>query len=370
MLKKIRLILLGIVLSLYLVNAQSFQTLTCTFLGDIMAHDVNYRMNNYNLIYEDVKDLLLTDDLTFANLEFPIAADLPYSTYPRFNVHPEYVDAAIRAGIDVFSLANNHSCDQDQGGVLKTLDSITLLKRRYGRSIYFSGIQANPDLGIMPETIFHGGIKIGFLALTQFLNVPQDKPYINLVDYNDEKQTADFLDLVRRVSAAYNLFIISFHGGVEYAVRPDTNKAAFFKALIDAGADIVYGHHPHVLQPYEIINKNGMNKLIIYSMGNFISGQTWHINPRKPYSMWANTGDSMLLRVSIQIINGRANVSRVDPIPISNYIKPNKDIVVRKLESLAGQTLYGPWTRYYRVRLEVMNEYLRTNGRTYVRTAE
>ncbi len=370
MLKKTRFILLGLILSIYWLNAQSLHTITCTFLGDIMAHDVNYRMKNYNLIYEDVKDLLLTDDLTFGNLEFPIAADLPYSTYPRFNAHPEYVEAAIRAGIDVFSLANNHSCDQDSEGVLKTLDAMTRLRTRYGRNIYFSGIQEHPDLGIRPETIFHGGIKIGFLAVTQFLNVPQEKPYINLVDYNDEKQTADFLALVRRVSAEYNLFIISFHGGVEYATQPDPGKAAFFKALIDAGADIVYGHHPHVLQPFEIINKNGMNKLIIYSMGNFISGQTWHVNPQKPHSVWANTGDSMLLRVSIQIINGRAHVSRIDPVLISNYIKPNKDIVVRKLEPLAGQTLSGAWTRYYRVRLEVMKEYLHRNHKIPRKEAE
>jgi poly-gamma-glutamate capsule biosynthesis protein CapA/YwtB (metallophosphatase superfamily) len=370
MLKKIGLILLVVILSIYSMHAQSLHRLTCTFLGDIMAHDVNYRMKDYDLIYEDVKDLLLFDDLTFGNLEFPIAADLPYSTYPRFNVHPEYVAAAVKAGIDVFSLANNHACDQDREGVLKTLSAMKLLKQRFGDNIYFSGIQRNPDQEVRPETIYRNGIKIGFLAVTQFLNVPQDKPYVYLVDYNDEKQTEEFLNLVRRESPQYNLFIISFHGGVEYATQSDPKKAAFFKALIDAGADIVYGHHPHVLQPFEIIKKNGMNKLIIYSMGNFISGQTWHVNPQKPHNMWANTGDSMLLRVLIEIINGKAHIYRVNPIPISNYIKPNKDIVVKKLEPLAQQTLYGSWSRYYRVRLEVMKEFLRLNNKLPQKTYE
>ncbi len=356
--KKTVFLLLGIIVCIWSVNAQSSGRLNLTFMGDIMAHDVNYRMKNYNLIYEDVKDLLLNDDLSFANLEFPVDGDLPYSTYPRFNVHSAYVFAAVKAGIEVFSLANNHSLDQGAKGVQKTLLSLVALKQRFGGRLYFSGIRKSLEQKITPQIIYRNGLKIGFLAVTQFSNLPQDKPYINVVDYNDEKQAKSFLAMLKKITGAYDLFILSFHGGIEYATEPDPKKVTFFKALIDAGVDIVYGHHPHVLQPFKIITKNGNKKLIIYSMGNFISGQTWFINPKKPYSKRANTGDSVLLRVSVVITGGNSDIDRVEPIPITHYIKPDKDIVVRRLKPLAARKLHGFWSRYYQVRLELMKEFL------------
>jgi poly-gamma-glutamate capsule biosynthesis protein CapA/YwtB (metallophosphatase superfamily) len=356
--KKIMHIIIYILLGICSVSAQGTSLLECTFLGDIMAHNVNYRMKNYKLIYEGVKDILLTDDLSFANLEFPIVADSPYSTYPQFNVQPPYVDAAIKAGIEVFSLANNHATDQSDEGVLKTLAAILLLKEEAGGNLYYSGLRGNSKQTMMPETIYKNGIKIGFLALTQFLNIPQEQPFVYMVDYNNEEQVKELITLLLRITPHYDLFILSYHGGVEYAEQPDPKKVTFFKALIRAGVDIVYGHHPHVLQPFEVITHNNSSKLIIYSMGNFISGQTWRVNPKDPYSMWANTGDSVLLKVTVEVRNSNAHIKKIQPIPISHYIKPDKDIVVRKLENLAAQSLYSSWSYYYKIRLSLMKKFL------------
>jgi len=358
--KKNIYIILYIFLIILNLEAQTSSLLECTFLGDIMSHNVNYRMKNYNLIYENVKDILLSDDLSFANLEFPIVADRPYSTYPQFNVQPPYVAAAMRAGIEVFSLANNHSTDQSEQGVLKTLAAILLLKEEAGGNLFYSGLRGNITQSIRPETIYKNGIKIGFLALTQFLNIPQEHPFVYVVDYNNEKQVKELIALLSRITSQYDLFILSYHGGVEYAELPDPGKVSFFKMLIQSGVDIVYGHHPHVLQPFEVINYNNAPKLIIYSMGNFISGQTWRVNPKDPYSMWANTGDSVLLKVSIEVRGAEAHIKKVNPIPISHYIKPNKDIVVQKLETLAGQSLYSSWSNYYKIRLARMRKFLKS----------
>ena len=83
--------------------------LVLTFGGDIMAHVENFGMADYNMIYTDIEEIIQNDDFTFANLETPVHEGRAYESYPTFNVQPEYVQAAIDAGFDVFSLANNHT---------------------------------------------------------------------------------------------------------------------------------------------------------------------------------------------------------------------------------------------------------------------
>ena len=91
------------------VFADPGTSLSLSFLGDLMAHIENFRIEDYSVVYEDIRPILISDDLTFSNLETPVDEKLPYKGYPRFNIHKEYVQAAINAGIDVFPLANNHS---------------------------------------------------------------------------------------------------------------------------------------------------------------------------------------------------------------------------------------------------------------------
>ena len=86
--------------------------LVLSFSGDIMAHDVNFKMKDYNRIYDDVRDILLNDDLSFGNVETPVCEERPLSTFPCFNIHKDYLKAAIDGGFDVFSFANNHTNDQ------------------------------------------------------------------------------------------------------------------------------------------------------------------------------------------------------------------------------------------------------------------
>ena len=89
-----------------------------------MMHAVNHVTADYRDIYRDVETLLRDDDLTFANLEFPVDPGRPYGDFPRFNGTPAYLQAAVDAGIDAFSLANNHAFDGAEEGVLQTLRSL------------------------------------------------------------------------------------------------------------------------------------------------------------------------------------------------------------------------------------------------------
>ena len=94
-------------------------------------------------MYAGVRVILLSDDLTFSNLEAPVNENLPYISYPRFNIHREYVQAAIDAGIEVFPLTNNHSLDHDVTGIYQTIGSLMILRDDNEMNIYFPGTRGN-----------------------------------------------------------------------------------------------------------------------------------------------------------------------------------------------------------------------------------
>ena len=149
----------------------STETLDLTFAGDIMAHTVNFAMPQYDRIYEDVRPLLISDDLTFCNFESPVDDDLPMSTYPLFNVHSAYLSAAVAGGFDVFSLANNHSNDQGEAGIMGTLSAVAKIGRA-GKS--FSGLRAAAGDAMAPIVIRKKGWTVLFLAVTEILNTKDD----------------------------------------------------------------------------------------------------------------------------------------------------------------------------------------------------
>ena len=109
-------------------KASKTSELTLSFSGDIMAHDVNFKMKDYNRIYDDIRDILLNDDLTFGNVETPVCEERPLSSFPCFNIHKDYLRAAIEGGFDVFSFANNHTNDQGIQGIDGTIKSFNTLK--------------------------------------------------------------------------------------------------------------------------------------------------------------------------------------------------------------------------------------------------
>jgi poly-gamma-glutamate synthesis protein (capsule biosynthesis protein) len=330
------------------------ETLSLSFLGDIMAHDVNYSRAPYNFIWEGVAEVLQTDDLSFGNLEFPIDPRLPMSNYPRFNVHPSYVDAAIEAGVDIFSLANNHTTDQGADSVRQT--SKVMEKFQAEKGIRFSGIRTNQFDGFIVEEIEYGGWKIGFLAVTAFVNLAKGKELVYLVNYRNDNVKQDLLDMVRNHSSRYDLFILSFHDGIEYALEPHKDKAEFLRELARNGADIIWAHHPHVLQPWEALEHDGKTSLILMSNGNFISGQTWTLNPAEKDPLRADTGESAIFRVIVRKTENGSTLESVDPYLIVNYRHPEHGMVVLSYENLEAASIPQVWKDYYQKRLPDLRE--------------
>lgn len=249
-------------------------------VGDIMSHmpqlpgayDQATKSYNFDPYFAEVKPILEQGDWVMANLETPIAgADIGYSGYPTFNAPNELAEALRNAGFNLLSTANNHSLDKGEKGVLRTLE---LLKELELQAV---GTASSPEEAEQLIIVEKNGIRMGFLAYTYGTNgipIPQGKPYlVSLID--EQKMIAD-IERLREGGA--DVITIALHFGVEYQLTPNEEQKRLARVLVAAGADIIAGSHPHVVQPYEIIetnDKNGTPKqaLIMYSMGNFISNQ-------------------------------------------------------------------------------------------------
>ena len=342
------------------------ETLTFSFVGDIMAHTVNFQMPEYDRIYDDVRDLLQEDDASFANLEFPIDENAPYATYPRFNVHRPYVEAAIRGGFDIFSLANNHSTDRFAGGVTATLDAAAALSEEHG--VLFSGLRRSADDGWQLEVIPFGETTVGFVAFTQFLNDPWNgAELVYLADYRNGDSRTALLEAVAGWDSECDILVVSYHAGVEYVVDPDPGKGAFLRDMVAAGADVVWSHHPHVLQPWELLaGPDGGDKLVLYSLGNFVSGQTWRLSPGDYARRRAFTGDTAVVQVALHADARRSTVVEVRPHLVSTVNDRVAGPMVRELPALVAEHPEESWRRFFYHRSRDVGPYP-SGGRMRVR---
>lgn len=332
------------------------KTLELAFTGDIMAHEVNYRMGNYSKIYENIKPALKSADLCFGNLEIPVVDSLPLSTYPRFNVHTPYVRAAVDAGFTVFSLANNHANDQGSGGILATRKLLASMQPQ----VHSSGLRQFDNEPMRPVTLKVKGREIVFLAVTEILN-SYDKSS-RLVYYVPPKKTERdaFLAEIRRIrrGAPSALFVLSIHlNEPEYVRTVSAEKRVWFRELASAGVDIVWGHHPHVMQEWEsvTVETGGVSRpvLFMYSMGNFISGQRNAIDRENPGAMREYTGDGVIMRVTV----GNGEI-RATPIVVTNYTDPQEGPVVQPFDGQFVSGLDASLASYYSARYEAMRAYL------------
>lgn len=326
------------------------------FTGDIMAHEVNYSMRDYSRIYEGVEPLLHSASLCFGNLEVPVADDLPLSTYPRFNVHAPYVKAAIDAGFNVFSLANNHSNDQGSAGILAT----RALLESQGPNVYSSGLRAIEGEPMRPVILSSGESEVVFLSITEILN--SHDPSANLVYFVPPTKAAreTFLADVRRIRTENPnaLFVLAIHlDEPEYVRTVKRAKREWFRELAAAGVDIVWGSHPHVMQEWEIttVERNHAKRqvLFMYSMGNFISGQRKEINREDPGAYREYTGDAVVLCVTV-----RSGSIKAVPVPLTVYIDPEAGPVLRPFDSSFVASLEKPLQDYYNARYALMRAYL------------
>ena len=228
-------------------------------VGDIMlSREVERKMKQHGLGYpfEKVSDYLKSADFVFGNLEGPIidGPEVPVDVL-KFRA-PEGVEKILfQNNIQILSLASNHIYNQGQAGIDKTvslLDSV---------GIKYTGAGKDQADGQKPAIIEQNGLRIAFLAYTY----PQDNLLLSVASLDKEKMKS----AVENTKKVADLVIVSMHTGKEYSHEPTERQVEFAHSAIDSGADLVLGHHPHVIQPVEIYK----NKNIFYSLGNFIFDQ-------------------------------------------------------------------------------------------------
>lgn len=253
------------------------KTVNISVVGDIMVHapqlsaayDVKTGKYSFDDVFTGVKSYLSTPDLTLGNLETTLAGPAGgYSSYPRFNSPAELLTALKNSGFDVLTNANNHSMDTGQNGVISTIRYLDEAGFRH------TGTASDPAEGTKYLVIDVKGIKLGILAYTYGTNgipVPAGKEY--LVNRLDLQRVKEDIRKIRAEGA--EIVLVCPHFGVEYRREPGTKEKDIVQGLFRAGADIVAGSHPHVLQPMvkrsSAANSEGM--FVAYSLGNFISSQ-------------------------------------------------------------------------------------------------
>ena len=255
-------------------------TITMSIIGDIMCHNTQYmdayseatKSYDFSYVFENIKDYTLNADITVGNLETTFAGKARgYSSYPTFNT-PEILGQNLKdIGLDVLCTANNHSLDKGYNGLVSTIDELDKLGLDHTGT--YSSEESSKNYLIKDVN----GIKIGFLAYTYGTNgipVPSGKNYcINLI--SDNKILSDLTALK---SLNPDIIAVFMHWGQEYVQKPVAEQERLANLLFENGTDIIIGSHPHVLEKMEkrsITLPDGKTKdgFVIYSLGNFISGQ-------------------------------------------------------------------------------------------------
>ncbi len=285
--------------------------------GDVMAHvdNLNSAYNSdtgeYSFIenYIHVKEIIENADFALCNLETVTAGEeSEYSSYPLFNTPAAILDGLKFAGFDALVTANNHSLDRGENGILQTLKEIE------NREMLATGTYSVKGTNYL--TVDIKGIQVSILAYTQHLNgnlplLSKDKHFmINQMD--KEKIIGD----IKAASLHSELILVYLHWGSEYTRGTEDWQPAYAYDLIEAGADVILGTHPHVIRPDEVIMHNGKAKYIIYSMGNFISNFIREDNRNNAIY----TEDGVMINLSFIVgESGSVELAGVDPIPTWPY---------------------------------------------------
>ncbi|MBX2966999.1 MAG: CapA family protein [Cyclobacteriaceae bacterium] len=251
--------------------AQDTTRLSLLFLGDIMQHEtqINAAYNpkagkyDYTDCFRFLKPYFQSADLTIGNLELTLGGK-PYTGYPQFSAPDELVYALKDVGVDVLVTANNHSVDRRKKGLERTIRVLDSLGIPH-TGTFTDTVERMNDY---PLIIHRNGFRLALLNYTYGTNgIPVTKPNIvNLIDTVVMKK-----DLAKAKKLNPDATIVIMHWGNEYQSQPTKQQRQLAALCFKHGAQLVIGMHPHVLQPME--QNVEKNQLVVYSLGNFVSGQ-------------------------------------------------------------------------------------------------
>ena len=257
-----------------IVEVPKEKRMSLVAVGDVLIHGALYyeadkmsgvqndNLYDFNYMFTEMKPLFENYDLKYCNQETIIGGkNLGVSHYPRFNSPDEIGDALMNLGFNMVSLANNHTLDKGEEGILYSVEYWK------NKDVVFSGQSSSLEERDNIKVYEKNGIKYAFLAYTDMTNglsVPEGKDYLVHV-YSDEKAKSD----IESIKDEVDVIIVSMHWGEEYTHTPTYVQKREAQYLSSLGVDLIIGSHPHVIMPVDYIG----DTLVIYSLGNFVSGQ-------------------------------------------------------------------------------------------------
>ena len=284
--------------------------------GDLLYHDIIYisakksdGTYDFHENFEYVKPWLKQADLVIGDFEGTVNKDHYLAGYPLFNAPGEVMDAIKDAGYQVLDLAHNHILDSQIEGVVSTADAI----EKAGMTPI--GVYTHEPRDKAPIVIKEvNGIKVALLAYSYGFNgieqsISQEDYNRYLSDLDEDKMKAE----IERAEKEADITIIMPQMGVEYQIEPTEEQKKLYHKMIDWGADIIFGGHPHVVEPAETVEKEGDKKLIIYSMGNFISNQRIETMQDVENAKWTERG--VLMDVTIKKKSGKTTIETAQAHP-------------------------------------------------------
>lgn len=297
-------------------------------VGDIMlGRTIGKRISqDYSKPFSEVKSILANADILFGNLESPIS-DRGQKTSGKgitFTANPASVKSLSYAGFDVVSVANNHSMDYGSPALMQTIDLLD------NEKILHCGAGKNISEARKPAIIDEYGVKIAFLAYTDMYDIYFSKSKFTFEAGENKAGVAPrkldyIINDIKEAKNHANMVVVSLHWGIEESFDVSEDMIDFAHKLIDSGADVILGHHPHQLQGIEIYK----GKPIAYSLGNFIFDQNDDENKE---SMILDLGYDKTSLVSAKAIPLRIlDKEKVIPAPSGK-----REIIENRLVGLSG----------------------------------
>ena len=315
--------------------------LTIIAAGDNLVHDPILRAGfknktfSFDSIFDEIRHYIQPADISFINQETILGNEtIGYSGYPHFSTPPEMGAALVSAGFNVINHANNHAMDKGEQGLLSSMDYWDTHK-----TVRYLGIhRSEDDRKIRPVILSRNNINVGFLSYTYGTNgiaLPEGKPFfVSLIE--SEKMTEE----INALRPLCDYLVVSMHWGEEYQEVYSKNQETLAFLLAEHGVDLVLGHHPHVLQPFSVINRAGGKSMnVFYSMGNFLSA---HAQPPKEALLGG------LAYIKIKKTGGETSVEESGIIPtITHYNADQSGFTIYPLTEYTEELAEKHWKRKY-----------------------
>jgi len=265
--KYFALIILSCLLPLLLAEpCGSGEKVTFCAVGDVLLdRGIRTMINQKGIDYpfEKTTAYLNYYDLTFCNLECPISKNgAPLNKPYVFRGDPSFVEGLKKSGLKIFSLANNHTLDYGREAFLETKEILE------SHGLHAVGAGNNQSEASKGKIITKNGVNLAFLA---FVTMPLEGiVYSEDLPGPAQADIEGIMDKIKSLRGTSDYVIVSFHWGKEYSSFPSTQQKEYARRVIDHGADLVLGHHPHVIQSIEKYK----GSFILYSLGSFVFDQS------------------------------------------------------------------------------------------------